>query len=189
MACPSPYSKGNLNLSFLFLLCRSIFDLTACGLDLALGGYGNFADLDCVGFRELTVAKKLDALIVIADESRGDQRITIHCITLELFELSNVDQLVRDFEILVVETTAWKFTVEGHLTAFETDADTPTRASLLALMSLTGCLAMTTTFTSSETFRRVCGPFYGWYIFEIHVFRSLDFRNDFAETDILNFLV
>jgi hypothetical protein len=48
---------------------------------------------------------------------------------------------------------------------------------------------MTTTFTSSETFRRVCGTFDGWYIFEIHVFRSLDFRNDFAETDILNFLV
>jgi hypothetical protein len=75
------------------------------------------------------------------------------------------------------------------LTAFEANADTPTRASLLALMTLTGCLTMTATFTSSETFGGVCGTFDSWNIFEIHVFRSLDFRSGFAETDILNFLV
>ena len=48
---------------------------------------------------------------------------------------------------------------------------------------------MTTTFTSSETFGGVCGTFDSWNIFEIHDFRSLDFRRGFAETDILNFLV
>ena len=48
---------------------------------------------------------------------------------------------------------------------------------------------MTATFTTSETLGRVCGTFNGWNVIEIHLMGSLDFRSDFAETDVFDFFV
>ena len=139
-----------------------------------------------------TIAEDFEELGMLGLRSQtfGEHRLKVDgCTSVKDLKVADIDYRVDLLEVLVVETTSWEFTVERHLTAFEADADTPTRASLLALMPLAGCLTMTTTFTSSETFGGVCGTFDSWNIFEIHDFRSLDFRRGFAETDILNFLV
>jgi len=110
---------------FFFLGClSSFFNLAASSLDLALRRCRDFADVDREGLGNLTFAKELNALVIVADKTRSDERLAIDSVAVELLKIANVYELEGALEVLVIKTTTRKLTVERHLTAFETDTDT-----------------------------------------------------------------
>ena len=69
---------------------------------------------------------------------------------VERLELAEVDRRVGDLELRVVETALGQTADEGHLAAFETEADAAAGAGLLALVALAAGLAVAGAFAAAE---------------------------------------
>ena len=119
-------------------------------------------------FGNFAIAEQFDCVVVIADESRFKQSFAVDGVALNFLELRDVDGLEVLAEIEVIETTARKLAVEGHLTALETDANTAAGTSFLSLVAFAGGFTVATALPAPEAFGGMGRALDRWNFIEIH---------------------
>jgi hypothetical protein len=75
-----------------------------------------------------------------------------------LFQSRKIDYGVIGGETSVVKPLPWHSTIEWHLTTFETEADSSTRAGLLTLVTAARRFSVTGAFAAAEALATVLGP-------------------------------
>src|SRR3954467_3601800 len=126
--------------------------LAAGLLELGLGGTGELLRGDLEGAADFAVAEDLEQLDARADEAGGGEHLGVHLgdLGIEAGEIADVDDRILSAELVVVEAAVRELAVEGHLAAFEARADGTAGATLLALATDTGGLAVAAAFAATD---------------------------------------
>lgn len=139
---------------------RGGFGETSAGLlDLLTGGLADLVEADIECLLNLAIAEELDLITRTIDKTRlaqgflVDERAGFETIV----KIADVYDNEDIAEVEVVETALGQTAMEGHLTAFETDAGTAAGTGFLTLVAFAGGLTETRAFARTKTFGAMLG--------------------------------
>src|SRR5579862_1389716 len=120
--------------------------------DLLAGGSADFVRGDGKALGDFAVAENLDAVEASANEVLLAKTLFIHRGALvELGERAEIHQRVARLERGIVEAALGQAADEGHLAAFEPEADAAAGTGFLAFVSLAARLAVAGALSAAET--------------------------------------
>ena len=178
------YTRSGTSLLLRGYSAASFFDFLACG-------GADFVDRDGELAGEIAVGKNFDTVVFAADElCLEERRFVDGGAILEPVEIGEIDDGVFFFEGGVVEAALGQAADEGHLAAFESEADRAAGAGFLAFVPLAGGLAFAGAFAVAEALGAMLGAGTGFESVEVHG-KSIKaeglYDGGFAGGDMLDF--